>query len=896
MAPFHRNMSLAPGVRLGAYEIIAVLGAGGMGEVYRARDTRVGRDVAIKILPAEVSSDPERLTRFEQEARASAALNHPNILALFDVGQHQGAPFIVSELLEGQTLRERSNGSPLPVRKAIELAIQVAQGLAAAHEKGIVHRDLKPENIFITADGRAKILDFGLAKLTQPEPALSGISVLPTTPPQTVPGVVLGTIGYMSPEQVRGHAADHRSDIFALGALLYEMLSGRRAFGGDTPMDAMSSILKEDPPDLPSTGDRPIPPALARIVDRCLEKNPAARFQSTRDLAFALEALSSLSGPATAIVQPISAAKRGILTRVTLAAGVAVFLAAAWLSVAHLRESPPELSVVTFTIAPPDGVAFSGGVGFAPAQALSPDGRLMVFMAQHASQRPMLWVRSLDSLESRPLPGTEGGTFPFWSPDNRSIAFFVQGKLRRLDIAGGPSQILGDASAGEGGTWNGEEVIVFAPSSAGVLYRVPADSGATSAVTTLNMAAKDVSHRWPHFLPDGRRFIFLVQPSNEIRLGSLDSPETRTLLKTDSKAVYASGYLLFVREDVLMAQPFDASRGELSGDASPVAENVRTGLGSLGRAAFSVSESGILTYRKLDSSGSALPTWFDRSGKELGTIGEAARYLDLQLSPDGERAAVVSAVQRNSDILLFDVDRGLSTKFTLDADAQNQPIWSPDGRRLLFGSAKTTGTSDLYIKPIDGSAVEELVLADNDAKFPFTWSPDGQFVIYGTAGSDQNLWVLSLRDRKATPFRQTPFSEFAAQFSPDGKWVAYRSNESGQSEIYVAPFPGPGEKIRISSTGAIGGYPRWRRDGKELFWLATDKKIMSAGLNVQGTALQVGEIRALFPARPSFGRFPFDVTADGQKFLVLTTPHQAVPEPVTVVLNWTATLRKRPNP
>jgi eukaryotic-like serine/threonine-protein kinase len=888
-------MSLAPGVRLGAYEIVAALGAGGMGEVYRARDTRVGREVAIKILPAEFSSDPERLTRFEQEARASASLNHPNIVALFDVGQHQGAPFIVSELLEGQTLRERLHGSPLPVRKAIELAIQVAQGLAAAHERGIVHRDLKPENIFITEDGRAKILDFGLAKLTQPQAALSGISVLPTTPLKTMPGVVLGTIGYMSPEQVRGHEADHRADIFALGAILYETLAGRRAFEGDTPMDAMSAILKEDPPDLPSTGDRPIPPALARIVDRCLEKNPSARFQSTRDLAFALEGLSSHSGTVTALA-PVARPFRRVFTGIAATAGAIMFVITAWLAVAHVRESPSIAPAVRFTVAPPDGATFAGGSGFAPAQAVSPDGRSMVFMAQSGPQRAMLWIRSLDSLDARPLPGTEGATFPFWSPDSSSIAFFAQGKLRRMNIAGGPSQIVADASAGEGGTWSKDDVIVFAPSARGGLLRVSAKSTAAAAATTLDDTAKELSHRWPHFLPDGRRFVFLAAPSNEVRLGSLDTSETKTLLKADSKAMYANGYLLFLREDVLMAHAFDASKGEITGEAIPVVENVNRGLGSVGRAAFSVSASGILTYRGSNSGpGLSAPTWFDRSGKELGVAGEPNGYMDLNVSPDGKRAAVAASSQRNFDILLLDLGRGVSTRFTLDAGAENQPIWSSDSKRLVFGSAKTGATSDIYTKAIDGSA-EQLVFGDVEAKYPFTWSPDERFIIYGTAGSDQNLWLLSLTDRKPTPFRQTPFSEFAAQFSPDGKWVAYRSNESGESEIYIAPFPGPGEKVRVSSSGAIGGYPRWRRDGKELFWLATDQKIMSATIDIKGSLVQVGEVRALFQARPAFGRFPFDVTADGQKFLVLTTSQQSGPDSLTVILNWTAALRDRRNP
>jgi Tol biopolymer transport system component len=883
-------MSLAPGVRLGAYEIVAPLGAGGMGEVYRARDARVGREVAVKILPAEFSSDPERLTRFEQEARASAALNHPNILALFDVGQHQGAPFIVSELLEGQTLRERLAGGPVPVRKAIDFAIQIAHGLAAAHEKGIVHRDLKPENVFISSDGRAKILDFGLAKLTQPEPVLSGISVLPTTPPQTTPGVVLGTIGYMSPEQVRGHAADHRSDIFALGTLLYEMLSGRRAFGGDTPMDAMSSILKEDPPDLPTTGDRMIPPALARIVDRCLEKNPSARFQSTRDLAFALEGLSSHSGHAVALSDsPRSVAgMRGVWAIAAIA--TLTLIAALPPAISHLRESAAILGAVRFTVGPPEGAVFSGGpnpgIAYRPAQAVSPDGRHMVFLASRAAGTATLWIRSLDSLTARALAGTEGAGFPFWSPDSRFIGFFADGKVKKIDLAGGPAQTVCPAVAGEGGTWNADGVIVFAASTSSALSKCAESGSEPTAVTKLD-ESRERAHKFPQFLPDGRRFVFLAQPANEIRLGSLDSMSSTKVLNADSKAMYSpAGLLVFVRNETLMAQRFDLESGDVGADPILIAEDVASNP-SNGRAAFSVSESGVLTYRTGSVGGVAQPTWFNREGAPLGIVGEAARYLNLSLSPDGTRAIVASYTEGESpDLWTFDVLRGLRTKFTLHAAIDIQPVWSPQGERVVFASARGAPIFNLYLKSSTGAAPEEMLFEDASSKYPFSWSSNGEFILYGTAGANQDLWSLSLSDRKARPYMQTPYSEFAGRFSPDGRWVAYRSNESGQAEIYVAPFPGPGEKTRISATGAVGGYPRWRSDGRELFYLSSDNALVAVEVDGRGARFQAGLPRPLFPTRSPIGRDTFDVSADGQRVLVLTRKEVVDEELITVILNF----------
>jgi Tol biopolymer transport system component len=907
-------MSLAPGVRLGAYEVLSLIGAGGMGEVYRARDPRLGRDIAIKVLPAAFSSDPERLRRFEHEARAAAALNHPNILAVYDIGTHDASPYIVSELLDGGTLRERLqharaaapgttgpaiDQSPLSVRKAIEYAVQIAHGLAAAHEKGIVHRDLKPENIYVTTDGRVKILDFGLAKLTQAEPAAAALSALPTTRPDTLPGVVLGTIGYMSPEQVRGLAADHRSDIFAFGAILYEMLSGQRAFRGDTAIDAMTAILKEDPPDLPT--ERHIPPASERIVDRCLDKSPTARFQSAGDLAFALEALSGHSG-ATDAVTTVPARPRRTRERLAWSlAGLASVALAAVLpfAIAHLREPRSEAEAVRFSVPPPGDATFTGFALLAnPLLAVSPDGRLMVFRAQRAEAPSLLWVRPLDSLDARPLIGTDGGDLPFWSPDSRSIAFFAQGKLKKVDASGGPVQTLCDAPAGVGGSWNRDGIIVFAASGSGGLSRVSAAGGQPIALTTLDASRKETSHRWPQFLPDGRRFLFVVRPGTEVRLGSLDSPETRTVLNADSKVVYTPGYLLFVRQGTLMAQSFDDSRTELVGEAFPVAEQVRYAPAT-GVAAFSISQNGALAYRT--GTTNAQVTWFDRSGRLLQSFADPADYRDLSLSPDDTRVVLHRhEAQGGGGLWLLDWKRGTSSRFTFNSH-EDRSIWSPDGARIVFASERDGIIRHLYQNVASGAGQLELLFKSDTTKEPTSWSSDGRFIVYENVDpkTGNDILVLSLfGDRKPIPFLQTQFSEGQGQLSPNGRWMAYASNETGRYQVYVQPFPRSGAKWLVSPGG--GGHPRWRRDGKELFYLAGgggEAVVMAADVTASASSFEAGAPKALFKAATLTqladlgpdGDQVYGVSADGQRFIFLTPIGQA--EPITVVLNWTAALR-----
>ena len=848
-------MSLTPGTRLGPYEVTAQIGAGGMGEVYRARDPRLGRDVAIKVLPEAFAADTDRLTRFEQEARAAAALNHPNILAVHDIGRHDGSPYIVSELLDGETLREPLIRGALPVRKAVEYGVQIAHGLAAAHEKGITHRDLKPENVFITSDERVKILDFGLAKLTNAEPAGVALSALPTTPPNTLPGVVLGTIGCMAPEQVRGLTADYRSGIFAFGAILYEMLSGQRAFRGDTPADTMSAILSNDPPDLP-VADRHIPPALARCVARCLEKSPTGRFQSTRDLAFALEALTSPSAPSAGVAAVSSGPGRTPRERLAwiLAAGVLLLVAAVSLpfAVIHVREAGPDSRSIRFDVPMPEKVNAEG----APP-AISPDGRRLAFVAS-LEGRTQVWIRPIDSTAAQPLAGTDGADYPFWSPDSRSIAFFAGGKLRKIEASGGPPQTLSDAPIARGGAWNQDGVIVFAPTATGPLHRVAAAGGTSTPVTALDASNGEISHRSPSFLPDGRRFLFHVQGAE------------------DKQGIYMGS--------------LDVEALALTGDAFPIAEQV--GAFYTFSSTFSVSDDGVLALSGgVGGFGSDRQlVWYDRAGRIVERVGTPIPIADVVLSPEERRAAVQWSA---NDIRVVDLVRGgVPSRLTFNASVEDFPVWSPDGNRILYTST-AGGGQNMYSKLSSGAGSEDDVLRSATVESPTDWSHDGRFILYENSapGSQADIWVLPLfGDRKPLLFLQTPFAEQHGRFSPDGKWIAYVSNETGRTEVYVQSFPPSGGKWQLSTNGGVT--PRWRRDGRELFYLAPDRKIMAVEVKAGGSTFDHGSAKALFEASvdaiSTGATNRYDVSADGQRFLVNASIENRGSAPITVVVNWLA--------
>jgi serine/threonine protein kinase/Tol biopolymer transport system component len=891
-------MALTPNTQLGRYEIRSQIGAGGMGEVYRAHDPKINRDVAIKVLPSEFSADSDRLRRFEQEAQAAGRLNHPNILAIHDVDTHDGALYVVSELLEGQTLREQLNGTGLPTRKAIDYALQIASGLAAAHGKSIVHRDIKPENLFVTTDGRVKILDFGLAKLTGEISDNDAQSDVLTRRVKTDSGMVMGTVGYMSPEQVRGNPADHRADIFSLGAVLYEMLSGKRPFRRESAVETLNAILKEDPPEL-SESNSQINPALERVVTHCLEKSPEQRFQSARDVAFALESLSGLSSSRTmSAALPIPVGRQKNRERLLWIAAVALpSLALLAFAFSYLRRPQVETYAVRFTTPLPEKAA--GVISL----AISPDGRRLAFVASSEGHN-QIWVRALDSLTALPLAGTEDAGNLFWSPDSRSLGFFAGGKLKKVDAAGGPSQTLCDAGSGRGGTWNRDGVIVFTPDTQAGLYRVPASGGTPAQITTPDVSKGEDSNRWPVFLPDGRHFIFLArsrQPENSgIYVGSLDSNDRKLLFPSQSSAQYAApGYLLFIREKTLMAQQFDATRLQLAGDPMPLAEQVGSqGQGGTNRylSYFSVSENGALVYMTGNSDNRHY-AWFDRSGKEVGSINLAGDVNDVVLSPDGKRAAIQLTDHRgsavNQDIWLIDIERNISTRFTFNPAIEDDPVWSPDGTHIAFTSERE-GQRDIYQKLSSGAGGEELLLKSDVNKETTDWSSDGRYILYENEDrkTKKDLWVLPLfGDKQPFPFLITDFPEFQGHVSPDGHWIAFTSEESGKPEICVQSFPAAGGKRQVSTGG--GAQPVWRRDGREVFYINPDKKLMSVDVQA-GATFEVGVPKPLFDTRVENYTYSnrYAVSPDGQRFLINVPVGAQTSTPITVVLNWTADLKR----
>ena len=899
-------MGLATGTKLGRYEIRSKIGEGGMGEVYRAFDPTIHREVAIKVLSASVADDAERLKRFKQEACAAGSLNHLNILIIHHVDTHEGAPYIVSELLEGQTLRQRMGGSAFAQRRAVDYANQIARGLAAAHEKGIVHRDLKPDNIFITNDGRVKILDFGIAKLTQPDVNQSQTQI-PTRRVDTDPGKVLGTVGYMSPEQVKGRAVDHRSDIFSFGAILYEMLSGRRAFHGESAAETMSAILKEDPPDLSETNQR-ISPALERLVNRCLEKNPEERFHSASDLAFALEAISGaspVSGQTMTALTALPTRTRIIkyLPWIVAAVVVIAFLAMLPFVIAYFRNAPARSNLVRALIAPPENAHLL----FFNMMAISPDGQRLAFVALGANSATSLWLRPLSASSAQALTGTEGAAYPFWSPDSRFIGFFADGKLKKIDVTGGPPQTVCNAPLGRGGTWNRDGVIVFAPEVSSALYRVSA-TGGTPAPLPLDKSRKEQIHHFPYFLPDGRHFIYRAgittayarDERNGVYVGAIDSSEYKLILKEDTYAIYASGYLLFWRDGALMAQPFNAQTLQLSGEAVPIGEQVQMNLSEV-RAVFSASENGILVFQRGSTAGTVNQLiWFDRNGKREPMAGEAPFGAYPRLSPDGQRiVAMLFDVQVGStDLWLYDSTLTRKTRFTFDPAFDSGPIWSADGRSIIFASDRQARLKyDIYEKDASGARNEELLFESDDHKRPTSCSADGRFLAYVTVEGPSrkgDVWILPLTgERKPFPFIQTPqFDEERAQFSPDGRFIAYDSDESGRRQVYVMSFPGPGGKQQVSIDG--GEDLIWRRDGRELFFLS-ESKMMAADVKTNGSSMEIANVRPLFDAKVSFGPFSgfahYDVTSDGKRFIVTATG-EGTSTPMNLVINWTADLKQ----
>lgn len=848
-----------------------------MGEVYKARDPRLDRTVAIKVLPADRAGDPQFRERFEREARAVAALNHPHICTLHDVGRQDDTSFLVMEHLEGETLAARIARGPLPLEQGLHLAVEIASALAAAHRAGIVHRDLKPGNVMVTKGG-AKLLDFGLAKAGAAGP-VSSLSMLPTTPAAiTMQGTILGTFQYMAPEQLEGAEADARTDIFAFGAVLYEMLTGRKAFDGKSQATLIASIMGKDPPPV-STVVTVAPAALDRLVRTCLAKDPDARWQSagdlTRELQWVLDAGSSsgVSTIAAASAFAVSSERRSGFNSARLAWAVTGLLLAALVGVLALS-----------------GV---GGAARLPNQddemrvqldvpnahfALSPDGRAVVF---RLGPPPRLFLRTLDAEEPRELPGTTGAARPFWSPDGRSVGFFAMGELKRIDVASGRVQSLTRAD-GAGGSWGPDGTILFGRSFAGPLYRVPAEGGPVTAVTTVE-PPRHSGHIAPQFLPDGRHFLFFTfgtEDGRGVYVGSLDSPEVRRLADADAAAVFRPpDQVLLVRQGALVARLLDLGTLELKGEAATIHPRVRVeAVNAL--AAVSVSASGPIAYRPGGLAGEY--RWLNRAGQASGTVAQVDDIVPgAELSPDGRTLALARAVSGNIDVWLFDMERAGLRRLTTAPLEDTGAVWSPDSGQLVFNSARRQGQLDLYVKRIDGNEPERLLLESGEDKNAHDWSADGRFILYSTqnAANRRDLWAIPADGGKPVEVAATAALESNGMFSPDGRWVAFQSSETGRAEVYVQAFPGAGKKVQVSTGG--GANPRWRRDGRELFF-SSGRDVVAAAVSVSADTVAVGKTQVLFTRPEDSGLL--GISPDGQRFLV-GAPLDS-PAPVTLLLNW----------
>ncbi len=860
-----------------------------MGDVYQATDSKLGRSVAIKFLPEAFSHDNERVARFEREARVLASLNHPHIAAIYGLEESGDRKFLVMELAEGETLAQRIARGPVPVAEALSIAAQILEGLEAAHEKGVVHRDLKPANVKITPDGKVKVLDFGLAKAfaNEPSPAAYGGRPLPggegfsnsptLSMAATNAGMILGTAAYMSPEQAKGQPVDRRTDIFAFGCVLYEMLTGRPAFDGEDVTDILSRVLQREP-DWTLVPAK-VPPRIRELLRLCLEKNRKNRRSDAADVRIDIEqALKQPEGGGLPVPAPARSARPAWIV-----AGILLLASAASVpfAIIHFQEPVREDPAIRFLMPAPENAT----VGL-PPPAISPDGKRLAFVA-NLEGKTQLWIRPLNSVTAQPLPGTDNADYPFWSPDSRSLGFFAGGKLKKIDVSGGPPQTLCNTPGNaRGGAWNNDGVIIFAI-NAGPLSRVSSSGGAAAPLTTVE--AGETGHRGPSFLPDGRHFLFFANGKQSLYAGSLDTKDRILLRSSASTAAYAPpGYILFVQEMSLMAQRLDVNSLKLTGDAFPVAVHVGLINASIGQ--FSVSDRGVIAYSSGIGDDRQLVR-LDRAGKPIEKIGSPLSYWDLALSPDQKRAAVQ---RTDNDLWMVDLIRGLPSRLTFNTAIEDAPVWSPDGSRVLFNS-NAKGLTDIYSKASSSAGTEELVLKSGTNKYPTDWSRDGRFILYESqdrqTGAD--LWVLPLLgDKKPQLFLQTPFNETMARFSPDGKWIAYVSDESGNSQVYVQTFPPSGGKWQISTQG--GYTPRWHGDGKELFYMSPDRKIMSAAVNPNGTTFEVSSPTALFQTQVDVAAATnrYDVSPDGQRFLMSSPIENTTSPPITVITNWLAGIER----
>jgi serine/threonine protein kinase len=889
-------MTLQSGARIGPYEIQGTLGAGGMGEVYRARDTRVSRLVAIKVLGAS-DSRASTQQRFAQEAKALSGLNHPHICAFCDIGEEDGVQFLVMEYLKGETLASRLHrGGKLSIDEALRYAIEIADALDHAHRCGVVHRDLKPSNIMLTRSG-AKLLDFGLAK--RRAPAIVGdVSDGPqSTQSLTIDGAILGTPSYMAPEQLHGADADARTDIFAFGQVVYEMLTGRRAFDGASQASVIAAILERNPEPL-SASQTLAPPLLESILMRCLAKAPDDRWQTASDLGQALTWIAQGATETTGISDARRVRRSG-LPGAWLAGLLVVIAAVTMMFIFRLfRNGLPDVDPIRFVISPPEGTSFTQSSAF---MALSPDGRSLAFVTSSQGGQVSLWIRSLDSLTAHEI--ASGGVQPFWSPDSRFIGFYVRGKLEKIDAAGGVAQTLAD-SLSQPGAWSRDGVILFRPKSDGGLSQISAAGGPTTAVTSLDHSLGETSHEWPQFLPDGRHFVYLArstEPEHDsvLYLASIDSRERVPLFRSDSQVTYVPpGFLISMAGNALLARPFDASRLRVTGEPMAIADHVERNPDSH-RGAFSVSQTGVLAYRSLI--GDTELVWFDRTGQRMQKLGAPARYSNPALSPDNRQLAVarVDPETGTTDIWLYELARTVFSRFTLDPASDDMPLWTPDGSHIVFKSSRNK-TFAFYQQASSGSGPDEVMLSGlGPQATPLSWSPDGQFLVFAANGGPQRnaLWLLpSFGDRKPFPYLRAPVNELQGQVSPNGRWMAYESNESGRNEVYVRSFPSGEGRRQISTNGGLE--PAWRSDGNELFFLAANQDLMAVAVKPNsisdagaptrlfGTAMEAGTIMT------TYTRNQYVVAADGQRFLINQSAGPAPNSPVTVIVNWAAALKK----
>ena len=908
--------AVTPGSLVGPYRIDSLLGVGGMGEVYRARDTQLNRDVAIKILPAAFATDPERLARFKREAQVLASLNHPNIGAIYGFEDAGPVAALVLELVEGPTLADRIANGPLPIDEALSVARQIADALECAHEAGVVHRDLKPANIKVRDDGTVKVLDFGLAKLAEPVGAAAAAAALTqsptiTTPAMTAAGIILGTAAYMSPEQAKGKPADQRSDIWAFGCVLYEMLTGKRAFDGDDVSETLAAILRAVPDwtALPAATPR----AIRKLLVRCVQKDRRERLADIADARFEIVD-TQREAPGQGEAATVASSRSNVRVHLAWIAAATLLALAVGLASSRLRPLPPQAGSIRFEIQPPEGWTkpFDNRPATGVASAtISPDGAHVAFLARNDGGETMLWIRTLNQLTSRQLAGTQGALGPFWSPDSRYIAFFADDKLKKVEISGSAPQTLCEALLGvTSGTWGRDGVIVFSDVGSRVqtngLKQVPATGGVPRSATVLQPG--EVGHLRPAFLPDGRHFVYRAPngtTSGNTWIGSLDSSD-RTLLfegTSTGNVAFAGGRLLFMRGTTLVAQHFDTTSLKLSGTPVPVAEQVETSGLIPPVGAFSVSDNGTLAYRTSHVTLGGQLTLLDRAGTVLATSGDRGDYSDVELSPDGKRAAIAvrdpDAATR--DIWIADIERGTRDRFTLNPAGSMRSAWSPDGSQLAF--SRDQGRMDVFIKPANGSTpVEQPLLANDDfgrsfERVPLSWSSDGIILLevgsrVGSLSTHTELWMVrTTGDRKAVPILQRPFNVSQGRLSPDGRWVAYVSEETGQPNVYVTPFPGPGSHTRVSVDGAT--QPRWASDGHELVFIRSGE-LRSADVHLAADGVTVGRPTRLFSIAVQNAPFlsSYDVSRDGQRFLVnmLNTNAQQTASPIAVVLNWTAGL------